>query len=82
MYSKETGYYKSMEEYRAAESEYHTELMGISRRYISKLGIVSLVGVLDIVKQEIMELEKATKKNLDQQDTKQKPIEVEEADYF
>ena len=82
MYSKETGYYKTMEDYRAAESEYHTELMGISRRYLSKLGIVSLMGVLDIVKQEIMELEQATKKNLDHQATKQKPMEVQEADYF
>ena len=82
MYSEKTGYYKSLEEYRAAETELHTELMGITRRYISKLGIVSLIGILDIVKQETRELEKATRKNLDDGPPKQTKVEVKEPDYF
>ena len=82
MYSEKTGYYKSLEEYRAAETELHTELMGITRRYISKLGIVSLMGILDIVKQETRELEKATRKNLDDGPPKQTKVEVKEPDYF
>lgn len=82
MYSEKTGYYKSLEEYRVAETELHTELMGITRRYISKLGIVSLMGILDIVKQETRELEKATRKNLDDGPPKQTKVEVKEPDYF
>ncbi len=82
MYSEKTGYYKSLEEYRAAETELHTELMGITRRYISKLGVVSLMGILDIVKQETRELEKATRKNLDDGPPKQTKVEVKEPDYF
>lgn len=82
MYSEKTGYYKSLEEYRAAETELHTELMGITRRYISKLGIVSLMGILDIVKQETRELEKATRKNLDDGPPKQTKVEIKEPDYF
>jgi len=82
MYSEKTGYYRSLEEYRAAETELHTELMGITRRYISKLGIVSLTGILDIVKQEIRELEKATRKNLDDGPHKQTKVEVKDQDYF
>jgi len=82
MYSEKTGYYKSLEEYRVAETELHTELMGITRRYISKLGIVSLMGILDIVKQETRELEKATRKNLDDGPPKQTKVEIKEPDYF
>ena len=65
MLNEKTGYYRSLEDYRTAETEFHTELMAVSRKYINKLGIVSLMGVLDIVKQEVRELEKATNKNLD-----------------
>lgn len=82
MYSKETSSYKTIEDYRAAEAEYHTELMSVTRRYSSRLGIVSLMGVIDIVKQEVIELEKATQKNLDQHDTKQKKVDFQESDYF
>ena len=65
MFNEKNGYYNNLEDYRTAETELHTELMAVSRKYINKLGIVSLMGVLDIVKQEIRELEKATNKNLD-----------------
>jgi len=82
MRSEKTGYYKSLEEYREAETEFHTGLMNISRRYISKLSIVSMMGVLDVVKQEIREFEKATKKDLDAEHHGQRKEEVVEQDYF
>ena len=53
-----------IEDYRALEIEFHTELMKICRRYINELGIVSIIGILDIVKQETIELEGATRKNI------------------
>jgi len=52
-------------DYRALEIEFHTELMKICRRYINELGIVSIIGILDIVKQETIELEGATRKNIE-----------------
>ena len=52
----------TLEEYRQLEMQLHLELMNTCRKYISKLGIVSIIGILDIVKQETIELERATKK--------------------
>ena len=51
-------------EYRAAEIKLHSELMKICRNYINELGIVSIIGILDIVKQETIELEGATRRNI------------------
>jgi hypothetical protein len=82
MNPEETGYYNSLEEYRAAETELHTELMSITRRYISKLGIISLIGILDIVKQETRELERATRKNLDMEKPPQTNVEANEPNFF
>ena len=56
---------KSLKEYRALEATLHRDLMNCGRRYLNELGIVSIVGILDIVKQEIVELEKATKRSVD-----------------
>ncbi len=58
---------KTLKEYRMLEANLHTELMNCSRKYLNDLGIVSIVGIMDIVKQEIMELEKAMKKPVDNQ---------------
>jgi len=63
MNSNNPNYYNTLSDYRAAETELHTELMAVTRKYISKLGIVSLMGILDIVKQETIELERVTKQN-------------------
>jgi len=52
----------TLEKYRALELQMHRELMDICRRYITELGIVSIMGILDIVKQETVELERATNK--------------------
>jgi len=83
MLSEEIDYFKSLEEYRNAEAELHTELINISRKYLPKLGIVSLMGVLDVVKQEVRELERVTRRNIDNaEDTKQKKVEIKGSDYF
>jgi hypothetical protein len=49
----------TLSEYRQLEMQLHLELMNTCRKFISKIGIVSIMGILDIVKQEAMELEKA-----------------------
>jgi hypothetical protein len=63
MYSDD-GINKTLEEYRALEIELHRELMKSCRRYINQLGIVSILGIIDIVKQETIELERATKETI------------------
>ena len=63
MYSHD-GINKTLGEYRALEIELHRELMKSCRRYINQLGIVSIIGIIDIVKQETIELERATKETM------------------
>jgi len=65
----------TLEKYRSLEIEFHIDLMKICRRYISELGIVSIIGILDIVKQETIELEGATKR-----DVKAEDFEAEKAE--
>lgn len=60
---------RTLKEYRALETELHRELMKICREYINDLGIVSILGILDIVKQETIELEKATRKIMKSEET-------------
>lgn len=52
----------SLNDYKRLEIELHGELMKTCRRYSDKLGIISILGILDIVRQEIIELEKATRR--------------------
>ena len=52
---------RTLKEYRSSEVELHIELMKICRKYMNELGIISIMGILDLVKQEIIELEKATR---------------------
>ena len=59
----------TLEEYKALEIELHTELMKICRKYINELSIISLTGVLDIVKQETAELERATSKRIEDEES-------------
>ena len=56
--------YQSINEYRAVEAEFHREMLNLCRKYMNYLGIVSMVGIIDIVKRESVELEKATKKDI------------------
>jgi hypothetical protein len=54
----------ALDQHRQLESQLHLELTNACRKYMSKLGIVSIIGLLDIVKQESIELERATNKSL------------------
>lgn len=54
-------------EYKAMETKLHRELIQGCRRYINKLSIISIVGILDIVSQEIKELDKMGFKNTDEE---------------
>lgn len=53
-----------LDRHRQLESQLHLELTNSCRKYLSKLGIVSIIGLLDIVKQESIELERATNRSL------------------
>jgi hypothetical protein len=59
----------TLDEYRRLEGQLHLELMNTCRKYISDLGIVSITGILDIVKQEAIELEKATRESFKKEET-------------
>jgi hypothetical protein len=68
----------SLEEYRTLEIQLHTELMKICRKYMNELGIVSIMGIIDIVKQETVELERATKSHIvTEQPAEEKPEEFD-----
>lgn len=54
----------SLEEYRSIELKLHGELMNVCRKYLNKLSIVSILGILEIVKQESIELEQATRQDI------------------
>jgi len=71
---------RTLKEYRALETELHRELMKICREYINDLGIVSIMGILDIVKQEAIELERATRKIMKSEETETENKE-EDADF-
>lgn len=53
----------TLEKYRNDEIQLHHELMNVCRKYISRVSIVSVLGILEIVKQESIELEQATREN-------------------
>ena len=48
--------------YREVEIGFHRDLMNVCRRYISHLNLVSVVGTIETVKQEVVELIRATSK--------------------
>lgn len=54
----------SFKDYKNMEISLHRDLMNSCRKYINDLSIVSILGILDIVKQESIELEKATNRNI------------------
>ena len=47
-----------LDEYKAMETKLYGELVKSCQSYSTKLSIISIVGILDIVKQEIKDLEK------------------------
>ena len=48
-----------LKEYKNIETRFYGELMKICRRYTKDLNMISILGVLDIVSQEVKDLEKA-----------------------
>ncbi len=60
MENKEAPVVEKMEldEYKAMETKLYGELVKSCQSYSTKLSIISIVGILDIVKQEIKDLEK------------------------
>lgn len=53
------------EEYKTLETRLYGELMRSCQRYSTKLRIISILGILDFVKQEIMDFEKENMKFMD-----------------
>ena len=54
----------SYERLKALEASFHRDLMSNCRKYLNHIGIVSVLGIIDLVKQEVVELEHATKRNI------------------
>ena len=73
---------KTLEEYRVLENQLHHELMNTCRKYISGLGIVSIMGILDVVKQETIELERATKRTFKKEEFSRDNKEKTDIDTF
>jgi len=69
------------EEYKNYEIELHRELMNSCRKYIKKLSIFSILGILDYLKQEAVELESATSHDLEKEHTmdleKERSMDIE-----
>jgi len=63
MITEETTQNKT-EEYKNYEIELHREIMSSCRKYIKKISIFSIIGILDYVKHEAIELESATTHNV------------------
>ena len=62
-----------LSEYKQYEKNLRLELMNVCKKYIQRLSIVSIMGILDLVKQETLELEKVTKSDVDRDSTSQPP---------
>ncbi len=52
-------------EYKALETKLYGELTKTCRFYHNKLSLISIVGILELVKQEIKDLDKIDFKNVD-----------------
>ena len=50
-----------LKEYKTIETRLYGELMKTCRRYSSDLNLISILGILDIVKQEIKDLDKTSR---------------------
>ncbi len=69
---------RTLADYKALEASLHRDLMNVCRRYIHEIGIVSIMGMLDIVKQEAAELERATRKMVEEKSSEEFPSEENE----
>lgn len=71
----------TLEKHRSLEIEFHIELMKICRKYINEISIVSIIGILDIVKQETIELERATKRDIKEEEPEIETKEKVDTDF-
>ena len=53
-------------EYKAMETRLYGELLKACRKYHNKLSIISIVGILDLVQQEMKDLDKTDFKVMDE----------------
>jgi len=51
-----------LEEYKTLETRLYGELMRSCQRYFTKLRVISILGILDFVKQEVWNLERENMK--------------------
>lgn len=77
----EVGSDMTLEDYRAVQVRFHMDLMKVCRRYINELDIVSILGIIDIVKRETIDLEGATNLKVGC-DEFQKSVEGPDSGYF
>jgi len=62
---------KTDNQYKSIEANLHRDIMNVCRRYINHLSIISILGTLDMAKNETIELMRATKREI----SKDKPPE-------
>jgi hypothetical protein len=55
----------SLEEYKTLETRLYGELMRSCQRYFTNLRMISILGILDFVKQEVWNLERENMKFMD-----------------
>ena len=69
MERKETNVFDSPKliEYRAMETRLYGELLKSCRFYQNKLSLISILGILELVGQEIKELDRTNIKNIDEE---------------
>ena len=63
----------TLEDHRSLEFSLHRELMSVCRRYVNNLGIVSTIGMLELVKSEIVDFDTASRKTIKREETDQDP---------
>jgi len=54
-------------EYKAMETRLYGELLKSCRRYNNKLSIISIVGILELISQEMKDLDKTDFKDIDEE---------------
>ncbi len=72
----------TLEEYKSAEFELHRELMNVCRKYIHKIGIASIIGIIDIVKNETIDLEGVTRPAVEHEKPETEMTETADNSFF
>ena len=69
MEDKETNVFDSPKlfEYKAMETRLYGELLKACRRYNNKLSIISIVGILELISQEMKDLDKTDFKDIEEE---------------